>query len=157
MASAAVPTQVRGESLWLRYNIGHNSIRRAYVKMHHRHPSKAPSKLKAFQTRQLTVCSACTCLPLKCFQYARSLTSLLKSDCAAIDSPRSDKQLRAWTCQPVNHGSLTFPSALRISPSPSSFFLHASKAKPAQKFKAAYNPSAPESTISCPTRRKKSK
>lgn len=71
--------------------------------------------------------------------------SLLKSDCAAIDFLRSDKQLRAWTCQPVNHGFLTFPSALRSSSSPSSIALHAHKAKLMQKVKASYNPTAPES------------
>lgn len=90
---------------------------------------RSPEQIKSLSN----ACSACTCLPLKCFQDARSLTSLLKSDCAAIDSLRSDKQLRAWTCQPVNHGSLTFPSALRLSPSPSSFSLHASKAKTGAK------------------------
>lgn len=47
-----------------------NMILRASVKMRYRRLSKALSKLKAIQTRQLTVCWACTCLPLKCFQNA---------------------------------------------------------------------------------------
>lgn len=85
------------------------------MRMHHRHPGKARSKLKAFQTRQLTVCSGCTCLPLKCFQYARSLTSLLKSDCAAIDSLHSDKQLRPGLAnQSITGRSLSPPHCVSL-------------------------------------------
>lgn len=88
--------------------------------------------------------SAYTWLPFKyVFQYACSLTSLLKSDCAAIDSLHSDKQLRARTCQPVNHVFLTFPSALRISSSPS-LFLRMLAQRSQRKLKAYYSPAAQE-------------
>lgn len=87
-------------------------------------------KLKSFWLPELTICSAGTWLTFKyVFKYASSLTSLSKSDCAAIDSPHNDKQLWAPNCQPVNHVFLTFPSALRISSSSSPFPLHASTAQ----------------------------
>lgn len=93
-----------------------------HVKMHQGYQRKALSKLKSPLLQQLTMRSVCTWLPFKyVFLYFCSLTSLLKSDCAAIDSLQGDKQLRAHTCEPVNHVFLTFPSALRISSLPSLF------------------------------------
>lgn len=78
------------------------------VMMHRRYGSRDVSKLMSPLPQQLPAHSACAWLPFKyVFQYACSLTSLLKSDCAAIDSLQSDKQLRARTCQPVNHVFLT--------------------------------------------------
>lgn len=108
-----------------------NAILGTCVKMRCRRPSKAPSKLKAFSKPAIKAVLSLHMSSIKMLSVHPP--SLLKSDCAAIDSLRSDKQLRAWTCQPVNHGFLTFPSALRISSSPELVALQARKENPHAK------------------------
>lgn len=124
-----------------------NVILGTCVKMRCRRPSKAPSKLKAFSKPAIKAVLSLHMSSIKMLSVCPP--SLLKSDCAAIDSLRSDKRLRAWTCQPVNHWFLTFPSALCISSSPELVALHARKENPTQTVKA-YKPTGPERPHSPP-------